>query len=67
MIDIFGTKTGGPKYRDNIHDFKAAVFGYSLAGVVAMVVIHSVVLSTPAGHQKWIDVLGPVSSAAMTK
>jgi hypothetical protein len=50
-------KTGGPKYRDHIHDFKASVFGYAGAGVVAMVVIHWVVLTAPYGHAKWLDVV----------
>ena len=59
MFDAFSSsKTGGPKYRDHIHDFKASVFGYSAAGVLAMVIIHSVVLTSPAGHQKWSDVVG---------
>jgi hypothetical protein len=57
MFDFQSARTGGPKYRDNIHDFKAAVFGYSLAGVIAMVIIHSVVLTSPGGHQKWTDVV----------
>jgi repressor of nif and glnA expression len=56
-VDFLGVKGGGPKYRDNIHDFKAAVFGYSLAGVIAMCVIHAAVLGSPAGHQKWVDVV----------
>lgn len=63
-----GVRTGGPKYRDNIHDFKAAVFGYALAGVVAMIIIHWVVLGSPSGHHKWTQVLGqsaPYSSASM--
>jgi hypothetical protein len=59
MYDMFpGGKTGGLKYRDHIHDFKASVFGYALSGVIAMVVIHSVVLSSPAGHAKWATVFG---------
>jgi hypothetical protein len=59
MSDFFfaSSKTGGPKYRDHIHDFKASVFGYALAGVVAMVIIHTVVLTSPGGHQKWTDVV----------
>jgi hypothetical protein len=58
MSDFFfaSSKTGGPKYRDHIHDFKASVFGYALGGVIAMIVIHTVVLSSPGGHQKWSDV-----------
>jgi hypothetical protein len=32
------------------------VFGYALGGVIAMIVIHTVVLSSPGGHQKWSDV-----------
>jgi len=64
-VDIFGVKGGGPKYRDNIHDFKAAVFGYSLAGVIAMVTIHSVVLSSAAGHQKWTDVVSAGITTAL--
>jgi hypothetical protein len=60
-------RTGGPKYRDHIHDFKASVFGYAGAGVAAMVIIHWVVLTSPLGHQKWLDVVGanttPVSSS----
>ena len=56
-IDFLGVKGGGPKYRDNIHDFKAAVFGYSLAGV-----IHAAVLGSPAGHQKWVDVVSAGTS-----
>jgi hypothetical protein len=52
------SRTGGPKYRDHIHDFKASVFGYAGAGVVAMVIIHFVVLTSPFGHQKWLDVVG---------
>ena len=55
----FGSSvTGGPKYRDNIHNFRAAVFGYALAGVIAMVIIHWVVLNSTQGHQKWLDVVG---------
>jgi hypothetical protein len=66
--DLFsGGRTGGPKYRDNIHDFKAAVFGYALSGVVAMVVIHAAVLGTPAGHTKWATVFGPAAAAAEAK
>ncbi len=60
MFDVFGgsgARTGGPKYRDHIHDFKASVFGYALAGVIAMIVIHTVVLTSPGGHQKWTDVV----------
>jgi hypothetical protein len=34
------------------------VFGYAGAGVVAMVIIHFVVLTSPFGHQKWLDVVG---------
>jgi hypothetical protein len=52
------SRTGGPKYRDHIHDFKASVFGYAGAGVVAMVIIHWVVLTSPLGHAKWLDVVG---------
>jgi hypothetical protein len=52
------SRTGGPKYRDHIHDFKASVFGYAGAGVVAMIVIHWVVLTSPLGHAKWLDVVG---------
>jgi hypothetical protein len=52
------SRTGGPKYRDHIHDFKASVFGYAGAGVVAMVIIHFVVLTSPLGHAKWLDVVG---------
>jgi hypothetical protein len=54
----FRSRTGGPKYRDNIHDFKGAVFGYALSGVIAMVVIHYAVLTDPAGHAKWQTVFG---------
>ena len=61
-----GARTGGPKYRDNIHDFKAAVFGYALAGVVAMVIIHWVVLGSAMGHQKWLDVVGAGTSTSST-
>ncbi len=50
-------KTGGPTYRDNIHDFKGAVFGYAGASVLAMVIIHWVVLNAPYGHAKWQDVV----------
>jgi hypothetical protein len=64
------SRTGGPKYRDHIHDFKASVFGYAGAGVVAMVIIHWVVLTSPLGHQKWLDVVGAgvtsVSTSATT-
>ena len=69
MFDAFGSsKTGGPKYRDHIHDFKASVFGYALAGVIAMIVIHSVVLTSPGGHEKWTDVVtaGQTSTAPTT-
>jgi hypothetical protein len=52
------SRTGGPKYRDHIHDFKASVFGYAGAGVAAMVIIHWVVLTSPLGHAKWLDVVG---------
>jgi hypothetical protein len=41
-----------------IHDFKASVFGYAAAGVAAMIIIHWVVLSSPLGHAKWLDVVG---------
>jgi hypothetical protein len=62
-MDFFSSsKTGGPKYRDHIHDFKAAVFGYAAAGVLAMVIIHSVVLTSPGGHQKWSDVVNAGTS-----
>jgi hypothetical protein len=68
---IGSSRTGGPKYRDHIHDFKASVFGYAAAGVVAMVVIHAVVLTSPLGHQKWLDVVGanttPASSTMPAK
>jgi hypothetical protein len=67
MFDIMGGgATGGPKYRDHLHDFKASVFGYALGGVIAMIVIHSVVLTSPGGHQKWEDVLGPVTAVTST-
>ena len=59
-----GGRTGGPKYRDNIHDFKAAVFGFAASGVLAMVVIHAAVLGPPAGHAKWETVFGPPVAAA---
>lgn len=65
---VGGARTGGPKYRDNIHDFKAAVFGYALAGVLAMIIIHWQVLGSPSGHQKWAQVVGanaPTTSASM--
>ncbi len=59
-------RTGGPKYRDHIHDFKASVAGYAAAGVVAMIIIHSVVLSSPGGHQKWTDVANNGTSITST-
>ncbi|MGP6159801.1 MAG: hypothetical protein ACLPYS_20275 [Vulcanimicrobiaceae bacterium] len=37
--------SGGPKYREHIHDFKAAVAGYAGAGVIAGLVIHCVVFA----------------------
>jgi hypothetical protein len=52
------SRTGGPKYRDHIHDFKASVFGYAGAGVLAMIIIHWVVLTSPLGQAKWHDVVG---------
>jgi hypothetical protein len=42
-------QSGGPKYREHIHDFKAAVAGYAGAGVVAALVIHVVVFASPVG------------------
>jgi hypothetical protein len=62
-----GGATGGPKYKDHLHDFKASVFGYSAAGVLAMLVIHSVVLSNPDGHQKWLDVVSAGVTTPATK
>jgi hypothetical protein len=37
------------KYREHLHDFKAAVAGYSGAGLVIALVIHAIVFSSPIG------------------
>jgi outer membrane protein OmpA-like peptidoglycan-associated protein len=42
--------SGGPKYREHFHDFKAAVFGYAAAGALAAVTIHAVVFASPVGN-----------------
>jgi hypothetical protein len=47
---MFGFGSGGPKYREHFHDFKAAVFGYAAAGAGMAVIIHAVVFSSPVGN-----------------
>jgi outer membrane protein OmpA-like peptidoglycan-associated protein len=42
--------SGGPKYREHFHDFKAAVFGYAAAGAMMAVIIHAVVFSSSVGN-----------------
>jgi hypothetical protein len=37
--------SGGPKYREHIHDFKASVAGFAGAGVAAALIIHVVVFA----------------------
>ncbi len=37
------------KYREHLHDFKAAVAGYSGAGLVIAFVIHAIVFASPIG------------------
>ncbi len=55
--------TGGIKYRENWHDFKGAVAGYAGSGILAMVIIHAVVLTSPGGHARWLHVVGGVVGA----
>lgn len=38
------------KYREHLHDFKAAVAGYSGAGIVVALVIHAIVFASPIGN-----------------
>jgi len=54
------SSSGGIKYRENWHTFKGSVAGYALSGVAATIIIHAVVLTSPAGHAKWAHILGPV-------
>jgi hypothetical protein len=52
--------SGGIKYRENWHNFRGSVAGFAGSGIVATLIIHWVVLTSPAGHAKWMHILGPV-------
>jgi hypothetical protein len=58
-----GFKTGGPKYRENWHNFQGAVAGFSLSGVAAFIILHAVFLNTPQGHAKLMHILGAMPAA----
>jgi hypothetical protein len=60
-MNAFGG-SGGPKYREHFHDFKAAVFGYALSGVGMAIIIHAIYLNTPGGrgmlNHAWANIFG---------